>query len=247
MNELKLLKGAPIEIGYSLKVYPAKIEEITEIGEEIYNSYVSAIMIDKSVLNNVNENQMPKEILDGLYKCSDLEFILYLSLTDRVILKAFMEALSLFLKCDIRFNQELGIIISHNENEIVLNDEIFNEFKKVVVKQNFLKDGEKSKFKPANDKARALLEKLNKAKEKIQKQNKEDGLSLKDIVSIVATYSNDINILSVWNLTVYQLFVCYMRLIMWDDYHNKYQLIPHSSDIESLDLKHWAIDINKIN
>lgn len=246
MDELQLLKGTPISVHKGVKVHPFTIGEITDIGQNIYNSYISSILIDKTILNNSQYDDLSQEALSELNEISDLDFILALSINNGDISDVFVEALSYFLKCQVRFDFNYGIIINNENEEIILDSSTFDEIKKIISKQNFLKDNDSSKFKPANAKARALLEKLNKAKENIQKQNKEEGLKLHDIISIVATYSNDINMLSVWNLTVYQLYNCYLRLIIWDDYHNKYQLIPHSSDINSLDIKHWAIDIDSI-
>ncbi|MEH7346010.1 hypothetical protein V7122_19390 [Bacillus sp. JJ1532] len=238
MNELSFLKGDPIEIANGLKVYPATLAEIAEVGELTYNSFISVISITKDTLNFNNK--------DELHFNSDLEFILYLIRNYYEVFELFTKALNLFLRSEIEYREDLGIIVQSGENQFILDDFLFSQIKEIVRKQNFLKDSENSDFKPANSKAMALLEKFNKAKEKIQKQNTEEGLSLKDIISIVATYSNDINIKTVWDLTVSQLYESYLRLIIWDDYQNKQRLLPHISDPQSLDLKHWATDINKI-
>lgn len=245
MNELKLLKGSPMQVSDGIFVYPITIGEISDIGEETYNSYISAIATDKSLLNNVSpEDGISKEELNELYEYSDLEFILFVCQSNPLLSYTFFQSLSLFLKSKVKISPK-GIVIENETVCMYLNSELFDEIKSIIFKQNFLKDNDKSQFKPANSKAKALMEKLKKAKEKIQKQNSDEGLSLKDITSIVATYSNDINIMSVWDLTVFQLYEAYLRLILWDEYHNKFILLPHSSDPQSLDLKHWATDLNK--
>ena len=244
-DEIKLLRGKPVEIQYGIKVYPLTLDEISEIGSKIYNSRIGTFFVDKSLLNEAND--IPIETLEEIHKLNDLEFIYYLALSGDInLIYSLSDALRMVLKCDVVVEQNADIKIFKGEEIVTLDNDLFLSIKKIITKQNFLKDDEKTEFRPANAKARALLEKLNKAKENLQTQNKKDGLSLNDIISIVATHSNDINIITVWNLTVYQLYICYLRLLMWDDYHNKYQLIPHSSDIDALDLKHWAVDINKI-
>lgn len=246
MNELKILKGDPIEVVDELFVYPLTLSEIADVGENVYNTYLSTIMTDKKILENLTENDISKEELNELYQYSDLEFIMYLFTQNPTLLYSFLNALKFFLKSEVVIKRNVGLVITNNKICCILTNSIFEEIKKVIIRQNFLKNEESTTFKPANDKARALLERLKKAKEKIQQQNKEEGLSLKEIISIVANYSNDVNIIRVWDLTINQLYESYLRLIVWDEYHNKFTLLPHSSDPQSLDIKHWAADINKL-
>jgi hypothetical protein len=245
MNDLKLLKGDPIPIRAGLYLYPLYLSDIADIGENNYNYYLHIFRIDKSLLGQLN-GEISHSELDEIYKYSELEFVLYLCGQDSSLLYFFMESLRVFLKSEIKIEKDVGIIIENEEVSITLDNDLFLEIKKIISKQNYLKVSEEPNFKPANDKAKELIDKMKKAKEKIQKQNKEEGLSLKDIISIVSTYSNDLNIMSVWKLTVYQLYESYLRLVLWDEYHNKFILLPHTSDSQSLDLKHWATDINKI-
>lgn len=249
MNELKLMKGDPIEVKKGVKVYPLTLGEIADIGEETYNGYIRSFLLNKSILNQVDV-EFTQEQLNELYKLNDLEFMIFLCSQDTSILYYFIESLKLFLKSNVtidEINDNPAILIEHDDVLVELDNDLYVAIKKIILKQNFLKDSEDTHYKPANSKAKALLEKLKKVKEKVQKQNTEEGLSLKDVISIVSAYSNDLNILSVWNLTVNQLYETYLRIMLWDDYHNKIILLPHSSGDQSLDLKHWAIDINKIN
>jgi hypothetical protein len=245
MNELKYLKGSPIQIRDGLKIYPLTLGEIADLGLGNYYNYIQSLTIDKSMINKL-DGIVPKSEIEEVYKYNELEFILYLCSKDTSIFYFFLESMKIFLRSEIGLFQDVGFVITNNEAEIILDNDLFLEIKKVIIKQNFLKDDDSSNFKPANSKAKELMEKLKKAKEKIQKQNNEEGLNLKDIISIVSNYSNDLNILTIWNLTVYQLYEAYLRLIVWDEYHNKYTLLPHTTDSQSLDLKHWAVDINKI-
>jgi hypothetical protein len=247
MNELKLLKGDPIEVCQGLFVYPLKLSEIAEIGEEVYNSFVKVFLINKSLMNEPNFIPLTSYEKKEIYKYNDLDFILYLCKKDINLSYLLINGLSLFLQSEVSSASDTGVVIKNDNVKLTLTNELYIEIKKVICKQNFIHNAEDTSFNPANEKAKALLEKMKKAKEKIQKQNKDEGLSLKTIISLVATYSNDINIFSIWNLTVNQLYESYLRIALWDDYHNKHILIPHASDIESLDMKHWAIDINKLN
>jgi vacuolar-type H+-ATPase subunit E/Vma4 len=85
--------------------------------------------------------------------------------------------LQLFLKSKVSVASDIGVVIENEDTKITLTNELYKEIKKIVCKQNFINNAEEATFNPANEKAKALLEKMKKAKEKIQKQNKEEGLS----------------------------------------------------------------------
>lgn len=244
MNELKILKGDPVEVRKGLYVHPLTLGDIANISDFVYYNYLRTFRIDKSLLNQVDD--IPQTELNEIYRTSELETIYYFCSKDPSILYYLLESLEIFLKSKVSILKDKGIFIENNETSLILDNDLFLEIKDIVFKQNYLKNNDTSHFKPANARAKALLEKMKKVKEKIQNQNKEEGLSLKEIISIVATYSNDLNILSIWDLTVNQLYEAYLRLMLWDDYHNKFVLLPHTTDSQSLDLKHWAVDINKI-
>lgn len=249
MNELKLLKGEPVEIVNGLYSYPLLLSEIVDIGEGTYNSYVSSITLNKtSILNKLEDNIIPQKELEEIHSLNDLEFLIYISFYSPELFQNFIDALKIFLKSDVEVLKDTGIVISNDKEQFLLDNELFLKIREVVAKQNYVQYKEENRYKPANVKAKALLEKMNKIKAKIKNKNKEEGLSLKTIISIVSTYSNDVNIMSVWNLTVYQLYECYIRIIVWDTYHNQYMLLPHINDESKQEVfeNHWAKDINKI-
>lgn len=249
MNELKLLKGEPVEIVNGLYSYPLLLSEIVDIGEGTYNSYVSSITLNKtSILNKLEDNIIPQKELEEIHSLNDLEFLIYISFYSPELFQNFIDALKIFLKSDVEVLKDTGIVILNDKEQFLLDNELFLKIREVVAKQNYIQYKEENRYKPANAKAKALLEKMNKIKAKIKNKNKEEGLSLKTIISIVSTYSNDVNIMSVWNLTVYQLYECYIRIIVWDTYHNQYMLLPHINDESKQEVfeSHWAKDINKI-
>jgi hypothetical protein len=242
IGDLELLSGMPIDIGIC-KVHPLTIGEIAKIGETTYNQYLSILMLDKSSLTP-SESLTPQQI-EEFNKLDSYSVLLIHAHTDEFMRTLITSSLSLFLKEDVTYHESgffyLGEII---EGRVIM-PENFDQIKLILQKQNFLKEDKTKEFKPADDNTAKIMEKMRKAKEKIQKQKQDEGLGLSDIVSIVSAYSNSIDILNVWNLTVYQLYQSYMRLIMWDEYHNNFLLLPHVSDSSTLKLNHWASKINK--
>ncbi|AJA41342.1 hypothetical protein AXJ14_gp023 [Geobacillus virus E3] len=233
ISEMDLLKGKPINLGVC-KVHPLTLNEIVDMTEEKYNQALSLITFNKSRLDIKDEE---------LNQLTDYQILLAYCYHNPEIREIFFESAEIFLKEPIHIH-ELGFFyLGDLKEERIIDENIFKQIQEVVKKQNFLST-EQTEFKPANEKAAELIEKIKKVKEKLAKQNRDNELNLSDIVSIVACYSDGINLFNVWDLTVYQLYIAYLRLIMWDDYHTKYILLPHVTDSNSLDLKHWATKIN---
>lgn len=234
INEMDLLKGKPIDLGVC-KVHPLTLNEIVEITEDKYNQSLSLMTFNKSRLDIQN---------DELDQLTDYQILFAYCYHQQDFREMFFESANLFFKEPIHMH-ELGFFYLGDLKEQRIIDEVtMKQIQEIIKKQNFLSTEEEKAMKPANEKAAELIEKMKKIKEKLAKQNREDELRLSDIISIVACYSDGINLFNVWDLTVYQLYIAYLRLIMWDDYHSKYILLPHVIDSSSLDLKHWATKIN---
>lgn len=240
MVNLSLLSGKPFTIN-NIKVYPLLLEEIEILGEEKYNRIIGTCTMTKKQLQESLNDENFKDL-------SLFEMIFLLCYHDQMFREMFFESMKTFIRSDL-YIDNYGIFIKVEiEGEIhdtYIEEKTFYQIQDVIREQNFLQKSKETHSNPANSKAAELLEKMKKVKEKIQKEKNENNLSLGDIISIVACYSNDINILNIWKLTVYQLYTAYLRLIMWDDYQSKQALLPHVSDTKSLDLEHWATSINK--
>jgi hypothetical protein len=240
MGDLELLSGLPVDIGIC-KINPLTLGEIVNMGEMTYNQYLTALMLDRKSLDP-SLSMTPEEV-EQFNKLTSYEVLIIHAHRDEFMRSLISTSLSLFLKEQVTYDIGGYFYLGNDENRIITSEQ-FDQIKLILQKQNFLENKVEKEFKPADERTRLIMEKMQKAKEKIQKQKQDDGLTLADIVSIVSTYSNSINILNVWNLTVYQLYQLYMRLIMWDEYHLNFTLLPHV-DSKDLKLQHWASKLNK--
>lgn len=263
INELTLLKGKPIEIKTTLKgkpieinkpemdsiikINPLTLSKIEEIGEKKYNELLAGLNITK---NLINYQDIPNEIKPMFNEMSEFEFLLHYISNNETGRTNFIESLSFFLDQEILFDEyRYGLYIKRFlDKKIIIDEVLFKTIKLIIYKQNYLSESiTDTTYKPANEKAKQIADRLAKIKGELTKENNQNGLKLRDVISIVASYSTSINIINIWDLTVYQLYEEYIRLIAWDNYHTNYLLVPHVSDVNTLNLKHWANDINKLN
>lgn len=74
--------------------------------------------------------------------------------------------------------------------------------------------------KVKSKKAREIMQKLQKGRSEKAKKSKSDAnMELGNIISAVANKSQSLNILNIWDLTVYQLWDCFSRLSNNTIYH----------------------------
>src|SRR5690606_1864098 len=92
-----------------------------------------------------------------------------------------------------------------------ITNDIYEQIKQIIMIQNGLeiKDNEDKEFNPKNKKAQEIADKIKKDREKIKKiknkMNKDDNITLADLISIFSSYyKSKINILDVWKLDIYQ-------------------------------------------
>lgn len=232
--ELKVLKGDPIDIGIG-KVHPLKLSEITEIGGQKYNHILSLITY-----------KSPEDVVIDGHKLEPLEIVTVYCFQDNNFKELLLYGLSKIFKESIHLHENGFFYLGEIEEQRILDNATFNQVVLIIKKQNFLKDAEEEKeYKPLNDKARELQEKLKEVKQKLKQQNNDEGLNISDIISIISAYMPSVSIFSVWDLTVYQMYVLYLRLLLRDNYESNLYLLPHMSDSKSLDLKHWATKIKQ--
>lgn len=228
---LKLIKGTPIDIGIGM-VHPLKLSEIHDIGETQYNQYLGFINVDAKTLQIEDETIKPFQIVQML--CT----------LDQAYRINLLSAMQLMFKEEIKLHQS-GVFFIGNEAELrILNEEKFEIFRDVIRKQNFLSEQKEEKFNPKDDKAKELIEKYKNIQKQLKERNKEKGLGLEDIISIVTSYVPNVDLFNVWDLTVYQLYTIYSRLMMKENYESNFAVYLQSGDPNSLDLKHWARRIN---
>lgn len=209
--EMKLLKGSPINYE-GLIIKPHTLGElIDEIGLDTYYKLVGFVSIKKSDLNeffNFDEEKLKKTSL--------FQMLLFHEITAQYIVD--------FLKFTTR-NEEVyyiqewtTIMVNYDETSVIIDK---NNVDKIITKiLEFycvsIEVEKEEEYKPANEQARKLIEKIRKNRANAPKPK--SNVDLASIISGVAWKSNNLNILSIWDLTLYQLYDAFYRLEIIDNY-----------------------------
>lgn len=224
--EWTLLRGSPIFVSSAGNVYPFKLGEIEQVGYSIYNSIIY-------VLFNGNKSPKDKVFEDVFDNC--IKDVQYAQLA--------MFSLEKLFKAKIKFECGFFSIIHENENG-VLSKENYNEFLDAVTLQFCIKFDEQS-YNPANEKAREMIERLNKGKAK-KPSVKNDGTLIR-LISGLANKSLQYNYFNIWDLTIYQLHDACNKIGILDDIY--YTLLGYyTGNIRKEDIDFKKLDwTNKPN
>lgn len=246
--ELRLLKNAELDF-YGHKFKCLTLEEIIEIiGFDTYASLTSVLSIDKNWILNVSLNmdeQIPDEIVEKI-TTFDI-FVSHLNLMDKLI-----KLLRIFLRYEnIYYIPEYQIIVIDKGNIdkfITINGQNLDELFQLLRYAYCLKfEKPEEEIKPANEKARQMLARIKKEDIEHPKPKK-SSIDLMSVISGVAHKSNSLNIINIWQLSLYQLWDSYYRLVIIDDNNNTITgIYAGTVDKEKIDLKEisWIKKIKK--
>lgn len=206
---LELLAGLPIKIQDNLFVYQFTIKEIiSEIGMDVYNSYLSLLLIDSDYIEDILDND---EIEINPY-----EFVMINCLKNNEFQQIICEAYKLFLKQDMFFDEQCGLYCIVNNSPILIDLDIYQKTQYILRKVNCIP--EPDKYDPGNEKAKEFIKRLKKNKRNAQKNTKSE-FTLVDIISGIKWKSGE-SYKNVFGLTMYQLYDGLSRLQIIDDYDN---------------------------
>ena len=219
IDKLKLLAGdEKIEIDGIVFKQP-KLRNIKDIGLQVYYAYLSFLLVsaEEYLISIKREDLIP------FFKQHNLTmFDIYRD--NPYERQFFIEALSFFIDGEIVFKNGEFLI-----NDIhVINKEIYQKILEIIAEINCLKVN-KQQETYANEKARKIAEKIQQAKQKRSNVQSKDSVSLPDIISAVASRKESLNLLNIWDLTIYQLYDHYNRLIVEDEF-----------DIHAMNYAYWG-------
>lgn len=94
-----------------------------------------------------------------------------------------------------------------------ITPQLLPEIESIILQLNAVSKDAMDTSNAKNKAAAKIIEKLNKRKKGNEKKAKSDPkLELPNIISAVAAYHSSINILNIWDLTVYQVYDLFARM-----------------------------------
>ena len=209
-----LLSPDPINIQNVGGILSPKLRDISSIGINTYQYYLGILMMDVNTYFHMNEMDEQYNQLSDEEK-SSLNIFDLLTSNDNLT-SLFQTALNFFIKEDVVYSDEYKAFLIQNENNVigVISKEIYPQILDIICQRNCIKSNQEEDLsKIKSKKALEIMKKLQKGRAEKAKQTKADkNMELGNIISAVANKSQSLNIINIWDLTVYQLWDCFSRL-----------------------------------
>ena len=226
--QLKTMANIPYKFG-SICIAPKSLKEIISEGFDRFYYCLRMVTLTKAQV-------FPTELLE-IYEDFNLIEALY-SVEKFEFLDDYFDAFQYFLGHEI--SVEPNMVFKIGENTIASHD--FDSISQIIKIQNSLVTEEDEDFNPLNERVRLLKERMKKRKEKIAelKSQSDDGgkLDFLEIVSILSSKGNGINIHNVFDLNYFQFNDQFTRMKMVEDYEVNINALMHDK-IEPKNVVHW--------
>lgn len=224
LNYFDLLSPDPVYLRNTGGIVSPKLRDISSIGYETYQYYLSILLMD---------------LKTGLARNSQL--------TD-----ALQTILNFFIKEDVVYSPDKNVFLVKKEDAVVgvITEETYPEVCDIIFQRNCIRSGrEEDLSKVKSKKALEIMKKLQKGRAEKEKQAKADkDMELGNIISAVANKSQSLNILNIWELTVYQVWDCFSRLINNSIFDIQSMSVAAWGDKDNhFDFHSWFKQINKGN
>jgi hypothetical protein len=234
-NKLKLLAGLPIEIESFGKIKPLTLKQVIDKGYSNYLNLLNILCVTKEhfVKESVSELKM---------------FDMFFLFADTDVREWLLQSLEFFLQEKVKILEKEQMIVAGNEikDYKLIHRSNFEQIAKTIQLQNYIGIVEENAETIAkNDKAKQVKEKLNKSKNEVDRlKKKEDGdleSDFYDVISSISSKSSGMNKLNVFELTIFQIYDEYKRLIHIDQYNTGISAMLQGA--KNVKLEHWSSKI----
>lgn len=230
--ELQLLRGKDIYVG-NIKIKPYTLDEITKIGYSLYYNYLQFFCLKPKDFFELDNDELDMiedyTVYDILMKSGHAKLI-----------ENFFLAIQFFLRQKIIDYKDEVIKLEDNN---IIDSGIFNDISTIIQLQNGVRslNEDESEFNPKNKNAEEVAEKIRKAREKINsnKVKNNEKLNLADLISAFSAYNNNISILDVWSLTMYQFNDQFKRIQLISEFDISIRSLLAGAEPDNIQLKHW--------
>lgn len=214
LNYFELLSPEPVQMPNVGGVISPTLREISSVGYNTYQYFLTILLMDlKTYLSMIGQpnalDSLPAHERDQISI-----FDLLVSHEQSCIL--LQNILNFFIKENVVFSPSHGGFVCQDGERPagIVNKDNYADLCDIICQRNYIRFGsEDSLSKVTNKKAQDIIKKLRKGRARQSKQTKPDrNMELANIVSAIANKSHSLNIINIWDLTVYQVWDCFSRL-----------------------------------
>jgi len=214
LDYLDLLSPKPVHMENVGGILSPKLRDIVSIRYDTYQFYLELLRMDSKKFFSVLGHEEDYDLLSDEEKSNLNMFELWVANEQSANL--LKKSLNFFIKEDVLYSNQKKCFMVQNgqENVGVITRESYSQICDLIFQRVCTQSGrEEDLSKAKNKKALEIAKKLQEGRSQRKKQAKADkNMDLANIISAVANRSPSLNILNIWDLTVYQLWDCFSRI-----------------------------------
>ena len=231
LNYFELLSPEPIQIQRVGGILSPKLRDISKIGINTYQYYLSILLMDLKTYFAMIKQEEQFEAMSDEVK-SQLSVFEFLTIDDESA-NMLQRILNFFIEEDVVWSKEKNAFLVYKGNNTIglITKEIYPQICDLVCQRNCIKSNlEEDLSKIKSKKALEIMKKLQKGRAEKAKTAKTDkNMELGNIISAVANRSSSLNIINIWDATIFQVWDSFSRL----SNNNIY-------DIQSMSVAAWG-------
>lgn len=242
IDMMKIQRGDNIFIEGVCEIRQPKLSEISEIG---LMGYYDAVKFLSTTSSNIDEfYEIKSDALISLF-----ENIMNNGKTRQSL----HNLLSFFIVGNIKvYRDGFGIENDKGEQIGVIVDQTFDIIKTILLQILYLSSKSvetDNDAKPANSKAQSIMEKFaigRKKTQEVKARDKSNTTTIDDVISAVCARHSSYNYFNIWDLTVWQLYDQYLRLIGVDRFYLEGMSLSMGGEFKDKSYRtpHWSQKIN---
>ena len=228
LSYFELLSPDPIYIQNVGGILSPKLKDISSpsVGINTYQFYLTIILMDlKTYFSMIGQDEQFNSLTDE----DKMQLNIYdLFTANEEIASQVANTLNFFIKENVIYSKEHKcfltmdkVLVEENGEEVekyemvgMITKEIYPQVCDLICQRiNIQSNQEEDLSKIKSKKALEIMKKLQKGRAEKEKNTKSDkNMELGNIISAVANKSQSLNIINIWEITVYQLWDCFSRI-----------------------------------
>ena len=214
LDYLDLLSPEPVRIENVGGILSPKLRDVASIGYDAYHFYLELLLMDLEKYFSMTGHAKDYGRLSDEEK-SNLDMFDFWTANGQSA-SLLEKVLNFFIEEEVVYSEQNRCFLIQNENGDVgaITRDSYPQVRDVICQRVCIRPGQEDDFsRIKNKKALEIAKKLQKGRSQKKKQEKADkNMDLGNIISAVANRSPSLNILNIWDLTVYQLWDCFSRI-----------------------------------
>ncbi|GEM_PF-4741236 len=242
-NENEFLKGRllaklPLYLDDKIPIYSPELVKVFDVGESNYYKLLNYCTISRT---NITE--------EIAYDVTDFDILVNFMIYDEDKIKYVLDGFYFFTGINFEIKSISGnTVFVNSDTDAVIDGNNYSEFIRLVKIANLIKDEKDISKNPNFDKyienAKKRLEERLRKKGVALAKNNENEISLLDLVSSLCSCHNSLNILNIWDLTLFQFQDQFQRTRLIEDFNIGIRSLLAGAKKEEVKLEHYIKKIH---